>query len=78
MALLRTAAVIHISTAPAVHSLTVADQRLYPKYPQVCAQGVIMAGQALQVSMSRGREPVKSHQPSSRTGSEVTFVRIAC
>jgi hypothetical protein len=52
MALLCTAAVIHNSTAPAVHSFAGADLRFYLKYPQVCTQGVILAGQALQVSMS--------------------------
>ena len=72
------AAVIHNSTGPAVHSFAGADQGLYLKYPQACAQGVILAGQALQVSMSRGRKPVISRQPSSRTGEEVTFLRIAC
>ena len=68
VARLRAAAIIHISTALAVHSLAGADQRLYLKYPQDCAQGVILAGQAVQVSMSRGRKPVISRQPSSRTG----------
>ena len=52
MALLCAAAVIHNSTAPAVHSFAGADLRFYLKYPQVCTQGVILAGQALQVSMS--------------------------
>ena len=78
VALLCAAAVIHISTALAVHSSAGADQGLYLKYPQACAQGVILAGQAPQVSMSRGRKPVISHQPSSRTGEKVTFMRIAC
>ena len=40
------AAVIHISTAPAVHRLAGADQQFYLKYPQACAQGVILAGQS--------------------------------
>ncbi len=68
VALLCAAAVIHISTAPAVHSLAGADQRFYLKYPQACAQGVILAGQALQVSMSRRRKPVTSRQPSCQAG----------
>ena len=49
MARLCAAAVIHISTASAVHSLAGADQGLYLKYPQACAQDVILAGHGLQV-----------------------------
>lgn len=78
VALLCAAVVIHISTAPAVHSSVGADQRFYLKYPQACAQDVILAGQALQVSMSRGRKPVISRQPLLPDGQEVTFMRIAC
>jgi hypothetical protein len=63
---------------PAVHRPTGADQRFYPKCPQVCAQGVILAGQALQARMSRGREPVISRQHSARTGKQMTSMRTAC
>jgi hypothetical protein len=75
---LRAAAVIHISTAPVVHSRAGADQRIYPNYPQSCAQGVILAGQRLQASMSQRRKPVIPRHPSCRAGREVTFMRIAC
>ena len=78
VALLCAAEVIHISTAPAVHSLAGADQRFYLKCPQACAQGVILAGQRLQVSMSRRGKPVIPRQPSSRTGKEAAFSHIAC
>jgi hypothetical protein len=78
VALLCTAAVIHISTASAVHSLTGADQGLYLKYPQACTQGVILAGQGLQVSMSRGRKVSDIASALLPDGEEVTFLRIAC
>ena len=78
MALLCAAAVIHISTASAVHSLAGAGQGLYLKYPQACAQDVILAGQALQVSMSRGRKVSDIASALLPDGEEVTFMRIAC
>jgi len=59
---------IHISTAPLVHSWTGADQQVYRNYPQTCAQGVILAGQGPQVSLSRERKPVISRYSSCRTG----------
>ena len=72
------AAVIHISTGSPIHSPVGADQRFYLKCPQVCAQGVILAGQW----------PVGEREPREKAsdtatallpeGEEVTFMRIAC
>src|ERR1700747_2369213 len=72
------ASVMHISTAPAVHRFAGADQQLYLKCPQVCAQGVILAGQW----PAGEREPREKASDTASAllpeGEEVTFMRIAC
>ena len=69
---------IHISTGPFVHRFTGADLRLYPNYPQIYAQEVIVAGQkAIGESESR-EEAVIQRDALPSGGREVTLVRIAC
>ena len=58
-----------LSTIPqprAVHNRAGVDQRVSLNYPQICAQGVILAGQGLQVGMSQGRQPAIPHPPARR------------
>jgi hypothetical protein len=72
---LRAAAVIHISTAPLVHSWTGTDQRVYPNYPQTCTQGVILAGRGA-TGEYEPRETASDLTLSLLPGGrEVTFIR---
>jgi hypothetical protein len=72
------AAVIHISTVPPVHSPVGADQGLYLKCPQVCAQGVILAGQWAAGEQEPREKASDTASALLPDGEEVTFMRIAC
>jgi len=69
---------IHISTGPFVHRFTGADLRLYPNYPQIYAQTVILAGQRAMGKHESREEAVTSRDALPSGGREVTLMRIAC
>ena len=72
------AAVIHISTGLFVHSFTGADLRLYPNYPQIYAQAVILAAQRAVGERESREEAVILRGALSSGEREGTLMRIAC
>jgi hypothetical protein len=70
--------VIHISTGAIVHRSTGADLQFSQNYPQIYAQGVILAGQKAMGEHESREEAVMSRDALLSAGREVTLMRIAC